>query len=152
MPLEAPGAGTPAAGRLGSQHVPSPYRTVLPPHHTATPEKVKPSVREYQGLRRRRWMSTLLLGPMSKKRAAKVRRKSVLRKPILLEPQKGFWWWLVLEGVKVALAAAARHWIGWRVATEGQRKLRGGVERLRPLFFSGLRPSLQRAQIQRKAG
>jgi hypothetical protein len=48
---------------------------------------------------------------MSKKRAAKIRKKSVLRKPIPSAAEKGFWWWLVLETVKVALAAAARHWI-----------------------------------------
>jgi hypothetical protein len=48
---------------------------------------------------------------MSKKRAAKVRTKSVLRKLIPPAAEKGFWWWLVLETVKVALAAAARHWI-----------------------------------------
>jgi hypothetical protein len=49
---------------------------------------------------------------MRKNRAAKIRRKVVLRKPIPPAPEKGFWWWLVLETVKVALAAAARHWIG----------------------------------------
>jgi hypothetical protein len=49
---------------------------------------------------------------MRKKRAAKVRRKTILRKPIPPGPAKGFWWWLMLEAAKVALAAAARHWIG----------------------------------------
>jgi hypothetical protein len=49
---------------------------------------------------------------MRKVRAAKVRRKAVLRKSIPLGPEKGFWWWLMLEAAKVALAAAARHWIG----------------------------------------
>jgi hypothetical protein len=49
---------------------------------------------------------------MSKKRAAKVRRKAILRKPIPSESEKGFWWWLMLEAAKVALAAAARHWLG----------------------------------------
>jgi hypothetical protein len=48
---------------------------------------------------------------MSKKRAAKVRRKTVLCKPIPSAPEKGFWWQLLLEAAKVALAAAARHWI-----------------------------------------
>jgi hypothetical protein len=46
---------------------------------------------------------------MSKKRAAKYNRKAVLRKPIPPGPEKGFWWWLMLEAAKVALAAAARH-------------------------------------------
>jgi len=49
---------------------------------------------------------------MSKKRAAKVRPKVVLRKPVLPESPKGFWWWLMLETVKVALATIARHWLG----------------------------------------
>jgi len=49
---------------------------------------------------------------MSRKRAAKVRRKSVLRKPIPSAPEKGFWWQLLLEAAKVALAAFARHWLG----------------------------------------
>jgi hypothetical protein len=49
---------------------------------------------------------------MRRKRAAKIRRKSVLRKPIPSTPEKGFWWWLMLETVKVVLATAARHWLG----------------------------------------
>jgi len=49
---------------------------------------------------------------MRRKRAAKIRRKPVLRKPIPPRPEKGFWWWLMLETVKVALAAVARLWIG----------------------------------------
>jgi hypothetical protein len=48
---------------------------------------------------------------MRRNRATKIRRKPVLRKPIPPEAPKGFWWWLMLETVKVALAAAARHWI-----------------------------------------
>ncbi|MBF9220467.1 hypothetical protein [Hymenobacter ruricola] len=49
---------------------------------------------------------------MRKNRAAKIRRKAVLRKPILPALEKGFWWWLMLETVRVAIAAAARHWLG----------------------------------------
>jgi len=48
---------------------------------------------------------------MRRNRATKVRRKSVLRKPIPPAAPKGFWWWLMLETVKAALAAAARHWL-----------------------------------------
>jgi hypothetical protein len=48
---------------------------------------------------------------MRRKRAAKIRRKAVLRKPIPPEVPKSFWWWLMLETVKAAVAAAARHWI-----------------------------------------
>jgi hypothetical protein len=49
---------------------------------------------------------------MRRKRAAKIREKSVLRKPIPPAAEKGFWWWLMLETVKVAIATAARHWLG----------------------------------------
>ncbi|MDO7873593.1 hypothetical protein Q5H93_02530 [Hymenobacter sp. ASUV-10] len=49
---------------------------------------------------------------MSKKRAAKIRPKVILRKPIPPEAPKSFWWWLMLETVKVVLATAARHWFG----------------------------------------
>ena len=49
---------------------------------------------------------------MRKKRAAKLRPKAGLRKSIPPVPEKGFWWWLTLEAVKVALAAVARHWLG----------------------------------------
>ncbi|MBO0357284.1 hypothetical protein J0X19_04955 [Hymenobacter sp. BT186] len=49
---------------------------------------------------------------MRRNRASKVRKKSVLRKPIPPEAPKSFWRWLMLETVKVALAAAARHWLG----------------------------------------
>jgi hypothetical protein len=48
---------------------------------------------------------------MRKKRAAKIRRQVVLRKPIPAEAPKGFWWQLLLEAAKVALAALARHWL-----------------------------------------
>jgi len=49
---------------------------------------------------------------MRKVRAAKIRPKPVLRKSIPPEAPKSFWWWLMLETVKAALAVAARHWFG----------------------------------------
>jgi len=38
-------------------------------------------------------------------------------------PGKSFWWWLVSEAPEVALAAAARHWMGWRPITERRHQL-----------------------------
>jgi hypothetical protein len=43
---------------------------------------------------------------MSKVRAAKIRRKSVLRKP--LKTENGFWLWLLQEALRAAIAVAVR--------------------------------------------
>ena len=72
---------------------------------------------------------------MRRKRAAKIRKQSVLRKLIPPEITKGFWWWLLLETVWVALAAT-----GLADGLAG-----GGADRLGPLFLASFATSFHRA-------